>query len=264
LAEREIELWFPNYGNNPGILSKILRQEIDKILNNFSARTIKSHYEDFERFVVHYETDEDDYIPYITSSLHSSIGSNYELQELEKDMILKGRMRHPGKVGFGIFVDIGLVHNDQKMDVLLPLYHLKEQLNHSISCRKMIKIYGFIDALPLEFSISDIEADGSHPQISLKFSDTQLEHITQWLKSGNDRLFVTKTFNRDIELAIQAAGLERSVNNIESIDPLTTMITCKERTNGSGIIGKLGNRLPRSPIGIFSPKRIEEFHSKNP
>lgn len=264
MGEQELELWFPNYGNNPGILSKILRQEIDKILRNFNAQTINSHYEDFERFVVHYKTSEDDYIPYITSSLRSSIGSNFQLQELEADMILRGRMRHPGKVGFGIFVDIGLIHNDQKTDVLLPLYHLKDQLDHSISCRKMIKIYGFIDALPLEFSISDIGADGPHPQINIKFSDNQLEQIVQWIESGNDRLFVTKTFNRDVDLAIQTADLEQSVNNVEMIDPLTTMITCKERTNGSGIIGKLGNHLPRSPIGIFSPKRIEEFHTKNP
>jgi hypothetical protein len=255
----ETEIWFPNYGNNPGIVSKLLREEINSIIDNFDAEALEGYYEDFEKFIIKYHIQDEGYSAYVVSSIKSYLGGYYQLDQLSKGQIVKGRLRHPGKVGFGIFVDIGLIHENKKLEVLLPLYRLKQQLEHDISCRKIIKLYGFVDGFPLEVEITEINTQGNNPQISVQISNKQLERIFEWLSVGKDRLIVTKTLTHEVEKAVNKTNLNRSIDQIESIDPLTSMIICNDRTNGSGIIGRLGQNLLRSPIGICSPKRIEEF-----
>ena len=95
------------------------------------------------------------------------------------------------------------------------------------------------------------EPDIENPQI---LTDKQyIDMIYDWKKDGRERLIITKTFRRDVIDSIKNNNLSKYVDDVLSLDPLTSVIICNKKTRGSGILAKIGKDLKNKPIGIFHP-----------
>ena len=83
-------------------------------------------------------------------------GSVINFDELEVGIIRRGHLVSPGRVGFGIFIDIGVLN--PKKDALLPLYTLRRQLvnGKTFSLKQIVQNYGFLENFPIEYCQSSV------------------------------------------------------------------------------------------------------------
>ncbi|MHA2502334.1 MAG: DUF2110 family protein [Candidatus Kariarchaeaceae archaeon] len=172
--------------------------------------------------------------------------------DIKKGDTYLGRLVSPGKIGFGIFVDIGLRTSSGKQDGLLPLFQLRDDLDQkSLSTRMIVRDYGLISDLPLEIEIG---SDEDTSKIDLKLTQNSITFLRD-LRQGNDKLLISRTFTSSVQQKIRELDLQAYIEEISEIDPLTTLIHCKRRTNGTGLIPKLGSKLSRAPIGLIRPEK---------
>jgi len=119
-----LELWFPNYRNNPGVLSKELLDSIQPIVEHFQVTLGTARFEGTECFQLQLSFQEESYRDYIISQIEHTFGSFPRIEELKPGAELLGRVYGPGKVGFGIFVDLfsfnPAVNNAR--DVVCPVF----------------------------------------------------------------------------------------------------------------------------------------------
>ncbi len=248
-----ISLWFPSHKYNLGILSKSLRDTISSIADGIEIDIIETYFEDNETFMINCEYDSEENLRYLTKLLHRNFGKSQVKSEVNVGDVLLGRLVNPGSVGFGIFVDIGV---RPKQDALLSLIELRNSLTNSkkVATRKIVDLFGFADAFPVECKVNSIDSKNDRIDLSLsdKFSKTQEE----WIDLGLQRLIITKYLNYNIESMLNKIGITKYIEEIEHVDPLTTIIVCKKRTRASGLLPILGPKLDSSPVGIFHPNKI--------
>lgn len=248
-----ISLWFPSHKYNLGILSKSLRDTISSIADGIEIDIIETYFEDNETFMINCEYDSEENLRYLTKLLHRTYGRSHVKSEVNVGDVSLGRLVNPGGVGFGIFVDIGI---RPKQDALLSLIELRNNLTNSkkVATRKIVDLFGFVDSLPVECKVNSIDSKNDRINLSLseKFSNTQEE----WRESGLQRLIITKYMNFNIEALLNKIGITKYIEEMELVDPLTTIIVCKRRTRASGLLPILGPKLGSSPVGIFHPDKI--------
>ncbi len=162
--------------------------------------------------------------------------------------ICKGKLIQVCKVGFGIFVDIRA-----KKDVLIPLFALRRDLcgNKKYSTKKIAKIFGFMDNLPLEIKITKMMES---EKMEGELSQSQLSKYKKWIKQGYERIFATGATRRMIKNAIVSSGHLRDIIAIERLGLLESCIVLKQSTEAPGIIYTIGKKLKGVKLTAFQPK----------
>ena len=74
-------------------------------------------------------------------------------------------------------------------------------------------------------------------------------------------VFTSKTFKKKVQLALTKTKIMGYVAEIESVDPLSTILYLKRGTRAHGFLPLLGPQLPNSPIGIFRGSMHKEMTS---
>lgn len=248
-----VEFWYPNYRNNPGIVSKELRHSIRQTTKHFDVDIGEGYFEGYEKYLLEIDFHNPAYQEYITEQLHQRYGKFHRPHDLAEGDEVLGRMVSPGKVGFGVFVDIGVRRGNKHSDALLPLYQMRDDLaldDHST--REIVKMLGLIDGYPIPVIVDTIEKD-PNIKINLRYSKEYINQVNRWAEEDREKMIFTKTLESNINSVVNELELNKYIENITSIDPLTTIITCDAKTNASGLIPKLGARLRNVPIGIFHP-----------
>jgi hypothetical protein len=249
-----IELWFPNYSNNPGYVSKDIRKKINELTENFDIIVNNGYYQNGEKYIVELEVEAQDYWGYVKKEISKNFGKYIKLEEIEIDETYLGRVVTPNKLGFGIFIDIGLRGIKGGRDALLPLYNIRAFVDdENISNREFVKRYGLVDGLPIQVRVNKLEKEGSL-KIEVDLDQEYIDMIDDWKKDGRERLIITKTFKKEIINSLKNNNLIKYIDEILSLDPLTSVIICDKKTRASGLLSKIGNDLKNKPIGIFNPK----------
>ena len=62
-----IELWFPNYSNNPGYVSKDIRKKLNELTESFDIIVNNGYYQNSEKYIVELEVGTQDYWNYVNS-----------------------------------------------------------------------------------------------------------------------------------------------------------------------------------------------------
>ncbi len=194
--------------------------------------------------------------------LTSLYGKRANLGELKEGDIVKGYICSSGKVGFGIFVDIG-IKEPYAVDALLPMYALREQLteNKKVPVRKIIDSFGLVNNIPLELTI--VKASIGLKKIEAKLSQNQLELFERWMEESLDRLYIVGAFENEIENALTSTNHEKDIISIEKLGWMENIISCKFNTSAKGLIPILGRVLPKAKFEIFSPSRIKKVLKEN-
>ncbi len=192
-----------------------------------------------------------------TNYLSHIYGKVLDLGDIKKGDIIKGYVCSSGKVGFGIFVDIG-IKEPYMTDALIPLYNIREQLfqGQKIPVKQAIKLYSLVDNFPIEIQINEVSI--GLKKIEAKFSENQLTIFQQWVEEGLDRLIIIGALEKEINDALERSKHFDDIIVIEKLGWMEFSLTCKFNTSAKGLIPEIGRLLPKARFEIFSPGAIKK------
>lgn len=171
----------------------------------------------------------------------------YNLSKIKEGEIYKGRFIDLGKVGYGVYIDIG-VFSPAPKDVLVPLYYLKSLFGNK-PVRQLIREFGWIDYIPIELEITKLEF-GTR-EIEGKFTERQLKQIEKWTSDGYDKIFIVGTISENVEEALIETGHSRDVKRLEELGLMETLLVLKKGTQAPGIIKEIGPYLKAAVFGAI-------------
>lgn len=171
----------------------------------------------------------------------------YKLSNVKEGQRYKGRFIDLGKVGYGVYVDIGVFSPTPK-DALMPLYYLKREFEEK-PVRQMIREFGWIDYLPVEIQIEKVEF-GTR-EVEAYFTDRQLKKMKSWISDGYDKLFIVGTVSEKVEDALIKTGHSRDVKKLEELGLMETLLILKRGTQAPGIIKEIGPYIKSAVIGAI-------------
>lgn len=171
----------------------------------------------------------------------------YSLREVGEESLYRGRFIDLGKVGYGAYVDIGVLRPRPK-DALLPLYYLKQTFGEK-PVRQMIREFGWVDNLPVEVRVEKVEFGAR--EVEVAFSEAQLKKIKTWISDGYDKIFVAGTISENVEKALIQTGHGRDVKRLEELGLMETLLVLKKGTQAPGIIKEIGPYLKGAVFGAI-------------
>ncbi|NPA47416.1 MAG: DUF2110 family protein [Thermococci archaeon] len=171
------------------------------------------------------------------------------LSSIREGEVLRGRLIDVGKVGYGIYVDVGVLSPRPK-DALVPLYWLKKTFWEA-PLRAIADGMGWVDGLPVEVEITRVEF-GTR-EIEAVFSDDQLAKFREWRSDGLDKLLIAGTIQENVEKALLETGHHRDVRRIEELGLMETLVVLKKGTDAPGIIKEIGPLIRSAAIGSIRP-----------
>ncbi|WP_456366464.1 DUF2110 family protein [Thermococcus sp.] len=169
----------------------------------------------------------------------------YSLRAIKEGETYRGRFIDLGKVGYGVYADVG-VFKPKPKDALIPLRYLKECFG-DMPVREMIRKFGWIDNLPVELTVSSVQFGAR--EIEARFSDAQLKRIRSWLGDGYDKLFIAGTVSENVERALIETNHGRDVRRVEELGLMETLLVLKKGTQAPGIIREIGPLIRGALIG---------------
>ena len=160
--------------------------------------------------------------------------------KVERWDLHKGFITGSGKVGFGVYVDIGILEPSRK-DALYPLHRMRAQLadGASKSSREILQDQGLADYFPVEVVVIELQGEN----VTVELADRTRDQLLWWNKLLFDRAIAVGIDKDYAERVVQSAGLGLDVIKIETLSLLVQCLVCKLDTDAPGVIAKIGNRL---------------------
>lgn len=177
--------------------------------------------------------------------------------DLVLPMTAKGKIVDSGRVGYGIYVDIGL--NDQgPLDVLIPLHRLRSHLvdGRKLPLREIVELFCLYDNLPFSFRLTKVDAEGK--KVWGEPSDAQVEFFREWISAGLDHVIVLGTYDEQVEATLSQSKARRDILRVDSLGFLEHALCCKHGTDAPGMIKTLGAYYSGVPLYAFSPRKINK------
>lgn len=192
---------------------------------------------------------------FVVNLLAQEYGRVPEMYDILPESIYRGQLVDVGKVGYGLYVDVGL--QEPRIDALIPLHQLREQLVMTgKSLRKIAETHVLVDNLPLEIRVTSVNLDDE--QIGAELAPSFLERFENWLKDDHERLLVFGANQQMIESTLQKSGHEGDIYLIEQLGRFEFSLQCKRGTRATGILAAIGPKMRGVPMHLFIPEEIEE------
>jgi len=159
---------------------------------------------------------------------------------LEKWDVVRGFVAGAGRIGYGVYVDIG-VQDPRPKDALYPLHRMRAQLadGEPRSAREILDTNALVDFVPLNMIVTELEGEN----ITVELDDQARENLVSWRKYPFDRVIVVGADKAFVENAVRASELQSDVVRVESLSLFVQSVICKIGTEAPGVIAKIGNRL---------------------
>ncbi len=181
----------------------------------------------------------------------SQYGATIAFANVKAGMRLLGVLRDPTKVGFGLFIDAGII--DPPKDVLVPLRTIRDQMakEKPLALRPMVRVLGLIEGYPLELEIT--YANTKIGKVEAGFSPAQLDRFREWFRSNNERVLFAGATRQAVKNALKQTGHEVDVMALERQGLQAGYIVLKSGTQAPGIIHAIGSLLPEARLGAYNP-----------
>jgi hypothetical protein len=198
-----------------------------------------------------------------TSYLRKKLGIAQPLTELRLPVVLKGKIVDSGKIGYGLYIDLGFSETNP-VDALIPLHKLRSHFadGKKLSAREIIDLFCFKDNFPL--SIRLIKVDVESKKIWAEPSDEQVELFRDWFSTKADRVISFGAHKELLTAAIRKSGIDHYIAGITELGFLECAINCRSGTDAPGIIKVLGKYLGGVQLCAFSPRRINAVLDGHP
>lgn len=185
-----------------------------------------------------------------------------ESSQVQKWDVLKGFITASGRVGFGVYADLGLFEPARK-DALYPLHRMRAQLADGVAkpCRDILVENALVDYFPLKVQVTEIDGD----KLSVELADQTREMFLSWRKLPFDRVLAIGVGMEHVERVVRSAGLQYDVIKVEPLSLAVQSLLCKMGTDAPGIISKIGGRLRGVGLASFrAPVRSREKPAAKP
>jgi hypothetical protein len=194
---------------------------------------------------------------FVKNYLIGEFGTIMEIDSLSPGQILRGRLRNPDTVNFGIFIDCG-IENPEK-DVLYPLFEMRKQLcdGKKISKRQLVNVYGFFEHLPVYIEITKVNK--AKQEIECRLAQKTVERIREWIDDDFEMLFSSGQTRKRIKKAIKYTKHYPDYIVIERLGFLETVVFLKKGTSAPGILADIGPHLKNTKFSMFRPIKIKEL-----
>ena len=181
-------------------------------------------------------------------------GKAIHLQNVKEGAILPGSFLEVGKVGYGLYVDIAAI-STQRVDVLLPLHRIREQVSFRKPLRVIAKSMVFVDNLPVDVQITSVDSRAN--KIEGELAESTLVRFEKWMQDDHERLLVFGATQEMIEVALRKTRHLEDIYEFEELGSFEYSLRCKRSTRASGIVAAIGPKLRGIPMHLFIPKEIE-------
>ncbi|WP_406657275.1 DUF2110 family protein [Methanolobus sp. ZRKC2] len=104
--------------------------------------------------------------------------------------------------------------------------------------------FGIIGHLPVEVEITDARNKTGI------FTKKQVDILWDWKKSGYDHVVANAVTRSELKAAIKKTGHARDIFGIERLGLMEHVITCRENTEGPGIVAAIG-KLVSGELGVI-------------
>ena len=194
----------------------------------------------------------------VTNYLGSRFGSAPSFTDIHTPIVLKGKIIDAGKVGYGIYIDIG-TSNSNPIDVLIPLHKLRTHLvdGKKLPLREIVEAFCLHDNFPVSIRLTEIDIE--EEKMWAEPSDGQVELFKKWLSSYLDRVIVLGAHYERITAAVRRSGAKNDIVKIEELGFLEYSLLCKLGTDAPGMIKILGSYLPKVLLYVFSPRKVNNI-----
>lgn len=196
---------------------------------------------------------------FVKNILKAEVGSVRQFDELSVGDTLEGTMVDVGEVGFGLFLNCGIVN--PATDVLLPLYRLREQLAGGAqkSLKEIIHAFDFIDHFPLTVQITKI--DEEEQNIEGKIALENLDIFTKIMNEGIEGLLLCGETKGQYKKALINEGHLQDIITLERYGFLEHLALLTKNTNAPGVISEIGKYLPNCKFSVINPKKIRNLQT---
>lgn len=168
---------------------------------------------------------------------------------VERWDIRKGFVTGSGRVGFGVYVDLGIIEPAQK-DALYPLHRMRAQLSDGSikSSREILLENGLTDYFPVDVIVTNLEGE----KITVELSDRTRDQLQQWKRLLLDRVIAVGIDRSYAENIVKSSNVGLDIIKIETLSLFVQCLVCKFDTDAPGIVAKIGNRLRGVELTAFN------------
>ncbi len=177
------------------------------------------------------------------------------LENLTVGNTVKGYMLTLNKSDETLQADVG-VFQPEIAFASVSLSQLKTSLGsrRDFPMKKLVESSGLIENLPITIKIVDVDHDES--RVTAELAESQIERLKFWRDSLLDRLMIVGASEFQVKLAVAQAGLNRDVITVEALGMFEHSLLCKLGTDATGLIPRLGRRLPNAAFTAYNPKKL--------
>lgn len=232
----------------------------ERIPEDLTVKIQKLEFRTDDRILIELTGNNKDEMVFVSNLLKELTGETMDAHNIPKEKPLLGQLSSVGKVGFGIFVDVGI--EGPSKEVLIPLFRLRQQLtpNAKLSTKEIIELYGFQDKLPVEIEITKISYEKKgQPKVEGQFTERYLEFLNRLVQDGYETIFTTGLARQSVKKTIAKRGHSIDIVQIDRIGPLETAVLCKPGTTAVGIIAHIGKFIPECKMSIFRPQNLTKY-----
>ena len=168
--------------------------------------------------------------------------------KVERWDVCRGFITGSGRVGFGVYVDIGILQPTRK-DALYPLHRMRAQLSDGAlkSSREILQENGLLDYFPVDVIVTQLQGEN----VTVELADKSRDLFIWWRKLLFDRVIAAGIDRDYAEKTVKSANLGLDVIKIETLSLLVQCLVCKFDTDAPGVIAKIGNRLKGVELTSF-------------
>ncbi len=182
--------------------------------------------------------------------LESILGRVSAIEDVRVGDIRRGKIVDLKKVGYGIYVDIGVIDSkDDPVDALVPVFSLKKHLGvkGTLSIKRMSDLLGLMENLPLDVRI--FRVDRKKARLEGRLTNSQARR----LRRGRNRFYVCGETRRKIKNVIQRTGHSGHIVRVKRLGLLENEVQCSKDVDPRDVLRDIGpmiNAEMSAPRGL--------------
>ena len=250
---RQLTLLFRAYGTYRKSLIGAFRKEISALTTNLEVCINHITIDKRGHITLEITGEDEEFVANIIAKEFGLVSTFHDLTINTKKI---GYFIDVGKIGYGIYVDIG-IKKPRYIDSLIPLHRLREQVmmpNHSV--RYISKTLMLVEHLPVEIEITDINQ--INQKIEAQLAPMTLARIDSWIKDDHERLLVFGVPESLLRNTLTKANHIQDIYEFERLGKFEYALRCKRSTHASGIIAAIGPKLRGVPMHLIIPHEMGE------
>lgn len=239
------------YGPYKERLVDLLSAEISALAMNLSINIKRLDRDETGLVSVEFAGEDEEFLANV---LVKEYGTVPKLQDLAIGTPYRGWLVDVGKVGYGIYVDLG-IRRPQKVDSLVPLFRIRSQFKvQKKPARAIADAYLLVDNLPVTVQV--VRFDITALTIEAEFCEPFLQRIDKWLSDDHERLIVLGSSRDMIDQGLSRSKHTQDIFAVEQLGRFEYCLVCKRSTRASGIVAAIGPYLRGVPMHLFIPREV--------